>query len=111
MEGNPALVWLERGQRRGPGDVRHPRAGRDVRRNAGDRIVRNADDDEPCSRLHSETTLAQAGGDGRADAAGTDDRDAVEHVGSSSSVADTGHLKGTSATGTLACSWVAVSSL
>jgi hypothetical protein len=73
-------VWLERGERRRAGHVTDPRAGLDRGGNFRNRIIRHANQDEPSARLDADAAVAQAGGNRRADAAGTDDRDAVEHL-------------------------------
>src|SRR2546430_8578860 len=66
-----------------------------------DRAVRHAEKDELAAPGHGDPTLAQPSGNGRPDAAGTDDLDCVEHE-SSSSVADTGQMEAYTGADTLA---------
>jgi pimeloyl-ACP methyl ester carboxylesterase len=96
------LVRVERRQRSGARHVCNPGPRCQATSDLRDRAVRNAKEDELAVFAQRDASLAEPSGDGRADAAGTDDVDCVEHQ-SSSSVADTGHWEGYTGTGTLAC--------
>ena len=74
-----ASMRIECRQRRGSGDVRDPWAFLEPSRHLGDRAVRHAEEDELAVVAHGDAALAQASRNGRADAAGTDDFDALEH--------------------------------
>jgi len=80
MEGEPPPVRLERSKRRCTGDVRDP--GTDVQAggNLRNGVVRDADDDQAAVGADVDAALAQARCDRRADPAGSDDRNAVEHL-------------------------------
>jgi hypothetical protein len=79
MEPEPALVRVERGQRRGAAHVRDPRARLDLPSHLGDRAVGHAEEDELGAVVeHADAPLAQPGGDRGADAARADDLDRFE---------------------------------
>jgi hypothetical protein len=79
VEAEALPVRVESGQRCRAGDVCDPRSGLDRARDLGDRLVGDADQHELGGFRNGEAALAQASGDSRADAAGADDLDAVEH--------------------------------
>ena len=93
MEREAALVRIERRERRRPGDVSHPGTSRcQAPRHVGNGRVRDAEEDDVGIVLaHGDAALAQAGGDGRTDAARTDDVDSLDHFCRSSSEPDAGH--------------------
>src|SRR5439155_22507434 len=105
MKREAPRMRIQRVQRRRPGDVPDPGPDRQVLRNAGDRLVRNAEQNEAAAGPDGDSSLAQPGGDGRADAAGADDSDGLEHSLSSSSAMDTGPKKGTPALVPWRASW------
>jgi hypothetical protein len=80
MEREAPPVRLERRQRRGTRDVRYPRPRLNACGNIRNRVVGDANHDQATVGADDDAALAQAGGDGRADAAGTDDGDALEHL-------------------------------
>ena len=82
MEREAALVRLERGQRRRAGDVSHPGTSRcQAPGHVGNGRVRDAEEDDVGVVLaHGYAALAQAGGEGRTDAARTDDIDSFDHA-------------------------------
>ena len=59
--------------------MRDPRAFAEIARYLGDRAVRHTEEDQLAVLAHGDAALAQASRDGRANAAGTDDLDALEH--------------------------------
>ena len=61
--------------------MRDPRAFAEIARYLGDRAVRHAEENELAVAVaaHGNAALAQAGRNRRADAAGTNDFDALEH--------------------------------
>jgi hypothetical protein len=81
VEREPPLVRLQRGQRRGAGDMSHRGTSRcQAPRHVGDGRVRNAEEDDVRIVLaHGDAALAQAGCDSRADAARADDMDSLDH--------------------------------
>src|SRR3954447_15247863 len=81
MDREAARVRLERGERRRPGDVRHPRPGLDRARDLGDRAIGDAQQAKLAVLTDGHAALAQSSCDrGTGTAAGPDDGDAVEHV-------------------------------
>ena len=72
-------VRIERCEGRRPGDVSHPGPGREAAGNLGDCRIRDAEEYELAVLAHGDAALAQASRNGRADAAGTDDLDTLEH--------------------------------
>ena len=73
-------MWIQRGQWSRPGDVSHPGPGLEAAGNGGDRRIRDTQEDELAVLGHGDAALAQASRHGRADAAGTDDLDTLEHL-------------------------------
>src|SRR5207245_2024610 len=89
-----ADVRRERTERRRTAHVSDPRATLDLGRDLGNCRVRDAEQDElGVVSADGQPTFAQPCSDGRADPAGADDLDSVEHFGSSSSVADAGQTE------------------
>jgi pimeloyl-ACP methyl ester carboxylesterase len=80
MQREALSVRGECGERRGAGDVCHPGTGFEARCDLGDGGVRNAEQNDVALFVHGNPALAKAGGNGRADAAGADDLDCVEHL-------------------------------
>ena len=72
-------MGIERRQRCRSRYVCHPRAFGDRGRDLRNRVVGNAQENQLTLTGHGDPTLAQASRNGRADAAGTDDLDALEH--------------------------------
>ena len=79
MEPEPSLVRLECRQWRGTGNVCDPGSDVDRAGDVCDRPVGHAEQDELGRLARGDVPLAEASGDGRADAAGADDLDAAEH--------------------------------
>jgi predicted ATPase len=81
VEREAALVRGERSERRRAGDVSHPGTSRgQTPGHAGNGHVRDAEEDDVGVVLaHADAALAEAGGDGRTDAARTDDVGSLDH--------------------------------
>ena len=79
MDAEAPPVRLQCSQRRGARDVRNPGPGLDLGGDLGDRLVGHTQQDEAGRFTGGDAPLAQASRDGRADAAGTDDSDTLEH--------------------------------
>src|SRR5207249_5083301 len=108
VHGETERVRGECGERTRARYVPDPPARLHAARNLGDRRIRNAHEHELAAVRDGDATLAQAGADGRADAAGADDGDRFEH-GRSSSVADTRHRKANQTLIAWRDSWVVAS--
>ena len=81
MEREPALVRIERGERRRSGDVSHPGPSRcQAPGHVGNGRVRNTEEDDVGIVLaHGDAALAETSAYGRTDPARTDDVDSLDH--------------------------------